>query len=72
MKPGRGGEYDVQSGFGWTNGVILDLLHTYGERLTRTTSSGCRFVTNNSFFIVILLSSVLSFGINRILGKAEI
>ncbi|KAH3745268.1 trehalase precursor [Pelomyxa schiedti] len=24
--PGGGGEYDVQEGFGWTNGVILDLL----------------------------------------------
>lgn len=24
--PGNGGEYDVQSGFGWTNGVVLELL----------------------------------------------
>lgn len=29
---GGGGEYDVQTGFGWTNGVILDLLDKYGER----------------------------------------
>lgn len=28
-----GGEYDVQLGFGWTNGVILDFLHIYGDRL---------------------------------------
>lgn len=28
-----GGEYDVQLGFGWTNGVILDFLNTYGDRL---------------------------------------
>jgi len=25
-KPGEGGEYDVQEGFGWTNGVTLSLL----------------------------------------------
>ena len=31
--PGSGGEYVVQDGFGWTNGVILDLLMHYGDRL---------------------------------------
>jgi len=30
---GGGGEYEVQEGFGWSNGVILDLLLTYGDRL---------------------------------------
>ncbi len=25
-----GGEYSVQSGFGWTNGVMLSLLERYG------------------------------------------
>ena len=24
--PGAGGEYPIQTGFGWSNGVILDLL----------------------------------------------
>uniref|UniRef100_A0AAF5RXL3 Trehalase n=1 Tax=Wuchereria bancrofti TaxID=6293 RepID=A0AAF5RXL3_WUCBA len=33
-KPGAGGEYDVQDGFGWTNGVVLDLLATYYDRMT--------------------------------------
>jgi len=28
-KPGGGGEYDVQEGFGWTNGVALSLLAKY-------------------------------------------
>lgn len=28
---GSGGEYEVQTGFGWTNGVILDLLRIYGN-----------------------------------------
>ncbi|XP_044731544.1 trehalase-like isoform X2 [Chrysoperla carnea] len=35
--PGRyggGGEYVVQSGFGWTNGVILEMLNAHGDELT--------------------------------------
>ncbi|XP_078102030.1 trehalase isoform X2 [Sander vitreus] len=32
-KPGAGGEYQVQLGFGWTNGVALQLLDQYGLRL---------------------------------------
>nr|CAD7400624.1 unnamed protein product [Timema cristinae] len=31
---GSGGEYNVQLGFGWTNGVIMELLDKYGDRLT--------------------------------------
>lgn len=31
---GGGGEYGVQEGFGWTNGVILDLLDRFGQDLT--------------------------------------
>lgn len=30
-KPGGGGEYPSQDGFGWTNGVLLKLLNLYGE-----------------------------------------
>jgi alpha,alpha-trehalase len=30
---GGGGEYKVQAGFGWTNGVLLKLLATRGSRL---------------------------------------
>ncbi|KAL2095709.1 hypothetical protein ACEWY4_007857 [Coilia grayii] len=32
-RPGGGGEYNVQLGFGWTNGVALQLLNRYGDRL---------------------------------------
>uniref|UniRef100_A0A0R3RFU9 Trehalase n=1 Tax=Elaeophora elaphi TaxID=1147741 RepID=A0A0R3RFU9_9BILA len=32
-QPGSGGEYAVQDGFGWSNGVILDLLTTYYDRM---------------------------------------
>lgn len=31
---GGGGEYEIQMGFGWTNGVIMELLMKYGDRLT--------------------------------------
>ncbi|XP_072551573.1 trehalase [Salminus brasiliensis] len=41
-KPGGGGEYEVQLGFGWTNGVALQLLDQYGDRL----SSGASGLTS--------------------------
>eukprot|EP01059_Diplonema_ambulator_P021207 TRINITY_DN3524_c0_g2_i3.p1 TRINITY_DN3524_c0_g2~~TRINITY_DN3524_c0_g2_i3.p1 ORF type:complete len:612 (+),score=115.43 TRINITY_DN3524_c0_g2_i3:321-2156(+) len=31
--PGDGGEYDVQEGFGWTNGVALWILDRFGSQL---------------------------------------
>ncbi|XP_041850795.1 trehalase [Melanotaenia boesemani] len=42
-KPGGGGEYEVQLGFGWTNGVALQLLDQYGATLT---SGGRRVCTD--------------------------
>jgi len=30
---GGGGEYDVQTGFGWTNGVIIDFMVIFGDDL---------------------------------------
>ncbi|KAI8816751.1 Six-hairpin glycosidase-like protein [Fimicolochytrium jonesii] len=30
---GGGGEYTVQTGFGWTNGVVLSILHSQGAQL---------------------------------------
>ncbi|XP_032229226.2 trehalase-like [Nematostella vectensis] len=32
--PGGGGEYDIQVGFGWSNGVALQILQTYGAELS--------------------------------------
>jgi len=32
-EPGGGGEYVVEKGFGWTNGVALNFLSTYGQIL---------------------------------------
>ncbi|KAJ3639867.1 hypothetical protein Zmor_003199 [Zophobas morio] len=31
---GGGGEYDIQEGFGWTNGIILEFLYKYYNKLT--------------------------------------
>lgn len=31
---GGGGEYEVQLGFGWTNGIIIELLEMFGDRLS--------------------------------------
>ena len=33
-KVGGGGEYETQLGFGWTNGVVLDFLDMYHDRLS--------------------------------------
>jgi len=30
---GRGGEYAVQAGFGWTNGVLLWVAKNYGDAI---------------------------------------
>jgi len=35
---GSGGEYEVQKGFGWTNGVALYFLEKYGDTITTTDS----------------------------------
>uniref|UniRef100_A0AAY5ENV5 Trehalase n=1 Tax=Electrophorus electricus TaxID=8005 RepID=A0AAY5ENV5_ELEEL len=43
-KPGGGGEYEVQLGFGWTNGVALQLLDQYGDRLS---SGGMTYMFSN-------------------------
>ena len=35
---GRGGEYKPQVGFGWTNGVILDLLVRFPDLKVRNSA----------------------------------
>ncbi|XP_013200112.1 trehalase isoform X1 [Amyelois transitella] len=37
---GGGGEYVVQTGFGWTNGVIMTLLNQYGETMSAAEEFG--------------------------------
>ncbi|KAK7883019.1 hypothetical protein WMY93_029193 [Mugilogobius chulae] len=53
-KPGGGGEYEVQLGFGWTNGVALQLLDQYGAFLTsgsRHTSPGVLLLLSALFML---------------------
>ena len=38
-QPGGGGEYSVQTGFGWTNGVTLSLLAKYPDLSSATSTS---------------------------------
>nr|XP_018912088.1 PREDICTED: trehalase-like [Bemisia tabaci] len=40
-KTGGGGEYAPQTGFGWTNGFVIQLLGTYPEKLSPTASKTC-------------------------------
>ncbi|XP_055003750.1 trehalase [Boleophthalmus pectinirostris] len=54
-KPGGGGEYEVQLGFGWTNGVALQLLDQYGASLT----SGSRHSGPGLLLLFLLLLSAL-------------
>ncbi|KHJ76690.1 hypothetical protein OESDEN_23690 [Oesophagostomum dentatum] len=62
IKPqtGGGGEYNVQAGFGWTNGVALDLLVAYGDRLTSpkinngNTAQGLRSTSCFAVFVLIM------------------
>ncbi|XP_053996141.1 trehalase-like [Hylaeus anthracinus] len=39
-KGGGGGEYDVQTGFGWTNGVVFEFLNTFASIKARAVSNG--------------------------------
>ncbi|OZC11290.1 hypothetical protein X798_01706 [Onchocerca flexuosa] len=68
-KPGSGGEYNVQVGFGWTNGVILDLLATYYDRISVTKTSQvensatlCHFISLgwNSWLTFVILAIIIS------------
>jgi len=38
--PGNGGEYNVQSGFGWTNGAVFELLTKYCSNASCINSQG--------------------------------
>ena len=53
--PGAGGEYPIQTGFGWSNGVILDILMLVPD-LAPTSSS---FLTIINRFMPFLLMLIL-------------
>ncbi|XP_047449604.1 trehalase [Mugil cephalus] len=54
-KPGGGGEYEVQLGFGWTNGVALQLLDQYGATLT----SGGRRVCSGLLLPLVISAALM-------------
>jgi alpha,alpha-trehalase len=45
-KPGGGGEYPTQDGFGWTNGVMLELMALYPKEAGYTAAAQCPAVSN--------------------------
>lgn len=57
-KAGHGGEYEVQEGFGWTNGVVLNFLNKYGGVLDAPSSGTKKF---SSDIVVITFGMVLYF-----------
>ena len=59
LGPGAGGEYDVQEGFGWTNGVLLDLFNKYGDRVSHSYSVNFK---SSPLLIVIAAILLLLFG----------
>jgi hypothetical protein len=64
--PGGGGEYDVQLGFGWTNGVALRFLNDFGDRLTSPPDEGVgpsgapAVDTRTSWGIAVLISTFIN------------
>lgn len=58
-QPGGGGEYEVQEGFGWTNGMALMLLDRYGDRLTSGTQLALQ--VPHCLVVVLPLHLLLSF-----------
>ncbi|XP_001380673.1 trehalase [Monodelphis domestica] len=56
-EPGGGGEYEVQEGFGWTNGVALKFLNQYGDRLT--SGSGSTMFGTSCLLLALLLLGLL-------------
>jgi alpha,alpha-trehalase len=45
---GRGGEYTVQTGFGWTNGVALWVAGTFGDQLVAPVCPDPLFAVSSS------------------------
>ncbi|KAI6173256.1 Trehalase [Aphelenchoides besseyi] len=68
--PGSGGEYAVQTGFGWSNGAILDLLYTYYDRMQapdannkgdgkKDDKGSLAIACNGSFALMVVMLSLL-------------
>uniref|UniRef100_A0A0R3RTP1 Trehalase n=1 Tax=Elaeophora elaphi TaxID=1147741 RepID=A0A0R3RTP1_9BILA len=70
-KKAEGGEYEIQDGFGWTNGVALDLLVTYGkllsfkDQLENDTAWNATSITTISLSFVLLLTMLFLLFVNE-------
>nr|XP_029716844.1 trehalase isoform X4 [Aedes albopictus] len=68
---GGGGEYEVQTGFGWSNGAVMDLMNKYGDRLTTDDSKNAgggalvSYSVNTGIIATIVAFVVGIFGIFR-------
>ena len=51
--PGAGGEYPIQTGFGWSNGVILDILMLVPD--LAPTPSACLAIISGTIPILMML-----------------
>jgi alpha,alpha-trehalase len=63
---GKGGEYLVQEGFGWTNGVCISFLNMFGDRLvsprdcdSSLISSSSRLISNSCFIGLLLVFKII-------------
>ncbi|PIK34517.1 putative trehalase isoform X2 [Apostichopus japonicus] len=56
--PGSGGEYEVQDGFGWTNGVFLTLLDKYGSQLDNPYTDSSKQLADVNVLVIVMLSLV--------------
>ncbi|KYN15329.1 Trehalase [Trachymyrmex cornetzi] len=54
---GSGGEYEVQLGFGWSNGLVMSLLDKYGDRLTAEDYFSADVVVENAASTSSVISS---------------
>lgn len=64
---GGGGEYEVQLGFGWSNGVIMELLAKYGDRLTANEVFGTEELVSSAQKLHLApATQQVSTGMNRI------
>ena len=57
---GDGGEYDVQEGFGWTNGVALRLFADYGDKLISPSKCPSRVSMSTELLLWCAMNNVLT------------
>lgn len=54
---GGGGEYDVQTGFGWSNGVVIEFMAIFGDELLKDNADAEAEYSNTKFKEEIVLNT---------------